>query len=201
ASLRGYEGRRHEQNGRQAARLQQGAQRRADDRWFGGVLELEGAHDQAATAWKNYRTGRTRAHAPHRPLGRAARPFTDFGAWGRARRGSWKVEVTMSNAPALPAHVAIIMDGNGRWAAERGLPRLVGHRRGADAVRRVVRAARELGLPALTLYAFSAQNWRRPRAEVGHLMRLLRAFVIDEAAELMARGIRIVTVGDLARLP
>jgi undecaprenyl diphosphate synthase len=101
----------------------------------------------------------------------------------------------------LPAHVAIIMDGNGRWAAERGLPRVEGHRRGAGAVRRVVRAARELGLPALTLYAFSAQNWRRPRAEVGHLMRLLRAFALDEAAELMARGIRVVTIGDLASLP
>jgi undecaprenyl diphosphate synthase len=100
-----------------------------------------------------------------------------------------------------PAHVAIIMDGNGRWAAERGLPRHEGYARGAQAVRRVVRAARQLGLPALTLYAFSAQNWQRPHAEVGHLMRLLRTFAIDEAAELMESGIRVVTIGDLARLP
>jgi hypothetical protein len=102
---------------------------------------------------------------------------------------------------ALPRHVAIIMDGNGRWAAERGLPRHDGHRRGAEAVRRVVRAARELGLPALTLYAFSAQNWERPRNEVGHLMRLLGTFAVDEAPELLARGIRVVTIGDLERLP
>jgi undecaprenyl diphosphate synthase len=101
----------------------------------------------------------------------------------------------------LPHHVAIIMDGNGRWAEERGLPRAEGHRRGADAVRRVVRAARELGLSALTLYAFSAQNWARPRAEVAHLMRLLASFVGGERDELLARGIRVVTIGDLARLP
>jgi undecaprenyl diphosphate synthase len=101
----------------------------------------------------------------------------------------------------LPRHVAVIMDGNGRWAAERGLPRAEGHRAGADAVRRVVRAARELGLPALTLYAFSAQNWARPRGEVAHLMRLLGAFVVDERPELLARGIRVVTIGDLGRLP
>jgi undecaprenyl diphosphate synthase len=102
---------------------------------------------------------------------------------------------------ALPRHVAVIMDGNGRWAAERGLPRREGHRAGADAVRRVVRAARELGLPALTLYAFSAQNWARPRAEVAGLMRLLGAFVVDERPELLARGVRLVTIGDVARLP
>jgi undecaprenyl diphosphate synthase len=102
---------------------------------------------------------------------------------------------------AVPRHVAIIMDGNGRWAAERRLPRQEGHRNGADAVRRVVRAARELGLPALTLYAFSAQNWERPRPEIAHLMHLLRTFAIDEKPELMARGIRVMTIGDVRRLP
>jgi len=101
----------------------------------------------------------------------------------------------------LPRHVAVIMDGNGRWAAERGLPRRAGHRRGADAVRRVVQAARELGISTLTLYAFSAQNWDRPRAEVAHLMRLLRSFLIDERAEILARGIRLITIGDRRRLP
>jgi undecaprenyl diphosphate synthase len=101
----------------------------------------------------------------------------------------------------LPCHVAIIMDGNGRWAERHGLPRDAGHRRGADAVRAVVRAAREIGLPALTLYAFSAQNWGRPVTEVAHLMRLLRRYLLDERAELCARGIRVVAVGDLARLP
>jgi undecaprenyl diphosphate synthase len=93
------------------------------------------------------------------------------------------------------------MDGNGRWAEARGLPRAEGHRRGADAVRRVVRAARERGLEALTLYAFSTENWGRPGAEVGHLMRLLGAFAVDERAELLARGVRVVTIGDLGRLP
>src|SRR5436305_2676597 len=81
---------------------------------------------------------------------------------------------------ALPRHVAIIMDGNGRWAKRRGLPRLEGHRKGADAVRAVVRAAREIGLPALTLYAFSSQNWSRPVDEVRALMELLRDYAIEE---------------------
>ena len=101
----------------------------------------------------------------------------------------------------LPEHVAIIMDGNGRWAAARGGARSDGHREGAEAVRRVVRAARELGIPYLTLYAFSAQNWERPAAEVADLMRLLLRFVLQERAELNARGIRLTTIGDPARLP
>jgi len=105
----------------------------------------------------------------------------------------------MTSAP--PRHVAIIMDGNGRWATERGLPRDQGHRQGAEAVRRVVRAARELGLEALTLYAFSTDNWGRPQDEVTNLMRLLRTFVLEERSELVARGIRVRTIGDRARLP
>jgi undecaprenyl diphosphate synthase len=100
-----------------------------------------------------------------------------------------------------PRHVGIIMDGNGRWAAERGLPRSEGHRRGAESVRRVVRAARELGLSTLTLYAFSAQNWGRPRREVLALMRLLAEFVGSARAELLSNGIRLTTIGDLSRLP
>ncbi len=81
----------------------------------------------------------------------------------------------------LPEHVAIIMDGNGRWAAARGGTRSDGHRQGAEAVRRVVRAARELGVRYLTLYAFSAQNWERPAAEVADLMQLLLRFVLRNA--------------------
>jgi undecaprenyl diphosphate synthase len=103
--------------------------------------------------------------------------------------------------PILPEHVAIIMDGNGRWAAARGGGRADGHREGAVGVRRVVRAARELGIGTLTLYAFSAQNWERPAAEVSELMRLLLRFVLQERAELNARGIRLTTIGDTARLP
>ena len=93
------------------------------------------------------------------------------------------------------------MDGNGRWAAERGMPREAGHRRGADAVRDTVRAARELGVSVLTLYAFSAQNWSRPSGEIAHLMALLRTFLIAERAELLSAGIRVVAIGDEARLP
>src|SRR4029079_928065 len=85
----------------------------------------------------------------------------------------------------LPRHVGIIMDGNGRWAERRGLPRLDGHRIGADSVRDVTRAARELGIEALTLYAFSSQNWQRPVDEVGGLMQLLRDYLIGERAEIL----------------
>ena len=101
----------------------------------------------------------------------------------------------------LPRHVAIIMDGNGRWAQKRGLPRIEGHRQGAQSVRKVVRAAREAGLRALTLYAFSAQNWRRPPEEVGALMQLLRDFLIEERPEIMDNGIRLTAIGNVDRLP
>jgi undecaprenyl diphosphate synthase len=93
------------------------------------------------------------------------------------------------------------MDGNGRWAQEHGLARVEGHRQGAKAVRDVVRAAREAGLGALTLYAFSAQNWQRPADEVATLMQLLRDYVIDERAEIMDNDIRLVAIGEVERLP
>jgi len=101
----------------------------------------------------------------------------------------------------LPRHVAVIMDGNGRWAQEHGLPRVEGHRQGAKAVREVVRAAREVGLRALTLYAFSAQNWQRPPEEVATLMQLLRDYVIEERDEIMDNDIRLVAIGEVERLP
>ena len=93
------------------------------------------------------------------------------------------------------------MDGNGRWARSQGLPREEGHEKGADSVRTVVRAARKLGLPALTLFAFSSQNWDRPPEEVFHLMELLRRYLIQERAEILDNGIRLVTVGNTERLP
>jgi undecaprenyl diphosphate synthase len=107
----------------------------------------------------------------------------------------------MLNPSNLPRHVAIIMDGNGRWAKRRGLPRIEGHRKGADSVRDVVRASRELGLKALTLYAFSSQNWERPMEEVRALMELLRDYVVEERPEIMDNDIRLVTIGDRSRLP
>ena len=99
-----------------------------------------------------------------------------------------------------PHHVAIIMDGNGRWAKARGLPRVAGHRRGADAVRRVVRGAGELGIPVLTLFAFSTENWTRPADEVNDLMGLLRHYLRGEIAELHQQGVRLRVIGDRARL-
>jgi undecaprenyl diphosphate synthase len=104
-------------------------------------------------------------------------------------------------SPELPRHIAIIMDGNGRWAKRRGLPRIEGHRKGADSVREITRAARELGIEALTLYAFSSQNWDRPIEEVRMLMALLRDYLVDERPEILDNGIRLTTIGNIDRLP
>ncbi|MEI8393135.1 MAG: isoprenyl transferase [Rhodospirillaceae bacterium] len=99
-----------------------------------------------------------------------------------------------------PAHVAIIMDGNGRWAKSRGLPRVAGHRKGAEAVRRTIEAGRELGLRYITLYSFSSENWSRPPGEVGELMALLRYYLGSEIAELNKHGVRLRVIGDRSRL-
>jgi len=101
----------------------------------------------------------------------------------------------------LPRHVGIIMDGNGRWAERHGKPRLEGHRVGAESVRDITRASREAGIEALTLYAFSSQNWARPVEEVTGLMQLLRDFLIDERSEILDNGIRLEAIGDIERLP
>ena len=100
----------------------------------------------------------------------------------------------------LPRHIAIIMDGNGRWAQARGLPRIAGHRRGAEAVRQTVKAAAELGIPYLTLFGFSSENWRRPAGEVHDLMGLLRHFLRGEIADLHKNGVRLRIIGELGRL-
>ncbi|WP_375595960.1 isoprenyl transferase [Algihabitans albus] len=101
---------------------------------------------------------------------------------------------------AVPRHVAIIMDGNGRWASARGLPRTAGHRRGADAVRRSLEAAGELGIEYLTLFGFSSENWGRPEAEVNDLMGLLRRYLRSEIAEMHEKGVRLRVIGDRSRL-
>ncbi len=98
-------------------------------------------------------------------------------------------------------HVAIVMDGNGRWATRRGLPRAAGHRAGADAVRRVVEIAPGCGITALSLYAFSSDNWRRPAAEVSTLMRLFARYLRSETAELIAQGVKLIVIGRRDRLP
>jgi undecaprenyl diphosphate synthase len=96
---------------------------------------------------------------------------------------------------ALPAHIAIIMDGNGRWARRRGLPRVAGHRAGINAVREVVEGSAELGIPVLTLYAFSVENWKRPRTEVSTLMQLLKEYLNKELANIHRNNIRFRTIG------
>lgn len=101
----------------------------------------------------------------------------------------------------LPRHVGIIMDGNGRWAQKKGRPRVEGHKEGSQSVREVTRAARRVGVKALTLYAFSSQNWSRPDEEVAALMELLREYLEKERAEILDKGIRLHAIGELDRLP
>jgi undecaprenyl diphosphate synthase len=101
----------------------------------------------------------------------------------------------------LPRHVAIIMDGNGRWAQLRGEARPLGHKQGSESVRQIVRASRRLGIRALTLYAFSEQNWTRPLGEVDALMELLREFLLSEREEMVQNGIRLEAIGRIERLP
>jgi undecaprenyl diphosphate synthase len=101
----------------------------------------------------------------------------------------------------LPAHVAIIMDGNGRWAKKRLLSRINGHEKGAEAVRMVVRTCRELGIRVLTLFAFSTENWQRPRTEIDALMGLLRRFLASELKEILKNDIRLHVIGQMQRLP
>lgn len=101
----------------------------------------------------------------------------------------------------IPEHLAIIMDGNGRWAKNRGLPRVAGHRAGADSVRKVVESCEALGIRYLTLYAFSSENWNRPKEEVDALMDLLERFLIDKTPEMMEDNVRLTAIGRLDKLP
>ena len=105
------------------------------------------------------------------------------------------------NSPNIPKHIAIIMDGNGRWARERGLPRRDGHRAGAESVREAVEVCKELGVDYLTLYAFSSENWKRPQTEIDALMKLLERFLKDKAGEMHKQNVRLHAIGQLDRLP
>ncbi len=111
-----------------------------------------------------------------------------------------KADADRAAAPAdpspMPRHVAIIMDGNGRWAAKRHLPRVAGHHAGAEAVRRVTRAAREMGLECMTLYAFSSENWKRPEQEVADLTGLMKRFIAADLDEFHAANVRLKIIGD-----
>ncbi|MBN2428984.1 MAG: isoprenyl transferase [Deltaproteobacteria bacterium] len=107
----------------------------------------------------------------------------------------------MTKSIQIPQHIAIIMDGNGRWAEKRFLPRIAGHRQGAKNVRMVVQACRRLGVDYLTLFAFSTENWKRPRKEVDALLKLLIGFLADEMPEMLTNGIRFNVIGDLDMFP
>ena len=104
-------------------------------------------------------------------------------------------------ASTVPRHIAIIMDGNGRWAKKRGLPRIKGHEQGAEAVRECVEGCGELKIEFLTLYAFSAENWQRPKAEVLALMHLLERFLKEKTPELLEKNVRLQAIGRLTDLP
>lgn len=107
----------------------------------------------------------------------------------------------MSAEPGIPEHIAIIMDGNGRWAKKRGLPRVEGHKAGAKAVRVIVEACRRLNIPCLTLYAFSSENWNRPQTEITALFALLLDFLKSETPLLLKQGIALNVIGDLEGMP
>jgi len=111
---------------------------------------------------------------------------------------SLKSQIDLNN---LPNHIAVIMDGNGRWAKERSRPRVFGHRNGVKAVREVTESAAELGVPYLTLYAFSTENWKRPAAEVSSLMGLFVQTVKKELKTLNDNNIRLKAIGDISKLP
>jgi undecaprenyl diphosphate synthase len=107
----------------------------------------------------------------------------------------------MSQSTSDRLHAAIIMDGNGRWASTRGLPRVAGHRAGAEALRRTVEAAPDLGISVLTVYAFSSDNWRRPQPEVSALMKMFHTYLRREQAKCVDKGVRVSVIGRRDRLP
>ena len=123
------------------------------------------------------------------------------GQNSRKKRISEKKLLSLIQKNRLPRHVAIIMDGNGRWAEMRGLPRIAGHREGIRSVRDIVTASRELGIYALTIYAFSQENWQRPFYEINELMALLKEYIKKELPTLMKHEIRFQTIGRIQRLP
>ena len=154
---------------------------------------------------------------------RAVRPYVSFSLCSRnhlwplhANRGNSRVKVPESLKPSsleeerllhdldaerLPHHIAVIMDGNGRWAQRRHLPRVAGHRAGVQSARTAIETCARIGIPALTLYAFSMENWRRPKAEIDFLMRLLREYLRKELPTLHRNNVRMLIIGRVDQLP
>ncbi|MGL4739422.1 MAG: isoprenyl transferase [Sarcina sp.] len=116
-------------------------------------------------------------------------------------RKNGKLEDISLDMDNIPKHIAIIMDGNGRWAKKRGLPRTMGHKAGAETIRKVLRECDDLGVKYLTLYAFSTENWKRPKDEVNAIMKLLVEFLRKEIAELHSNNVKVTTIGDLNKIP
>lgn len=112
-----------------------------------------------------------------------------------------QIKESLKKSGEIPKHIAIIMDGNGRWAKKRGLPRVAGHKRGVDTVKEIVEACAEIGVKFLTLYTFSTENWKRPKDEVSTLMRLLLNSLRDRVSELNDNDIRLTTIGNIESLP
>lgn len=119
----------------------------------------------------------------------------------RSSASDEQVEELLKKSGEIPKHIAIIMDGNGRWAKKRGLPRVAGHKRGVDTVKEIVEACAEIGVKFLTLYTFSTENWKRPKDEVSTLMRLLLNSLRDRVNELNDNDIRLTTIGNIDALP
>jgi undecaprenyl diphosphate synthase len=119
----------------------------------------------------------------------------------RTRDENTKIIEQMKQTGNIPAHIAIIMDGNGRWAKKRGLPRIAGHKEGVESVRDIVDACEQLGVQYLTLYAFSTENWKRPKDEVSMLMRLLMRALRDETDRLHEKNVSVHAIGDISELP
>ncbi|HEY3320321.1 MAG TPA: polyprenyl diphosphate synthase [Planctomycetota bacterium] len=118
-----------------------------------------------------------------------------------AKAPRWEPLAPPLAAEKMPRHIAIIMDGNGRWATQRGMVRINGHQAGVETVRKITRYCGQIKLRALTLYAFSTENWKRPKAEVRFLFRMLRKYLVEERAELMANDVRLTSIGNIAQLP
>ncbi|MGL5822236.1 MAG: isoprenyl transferase [Sarcina sp.] len=116
-------------------------------------------------------------------------------------RKNGKIEDISLDMDNIPKHIAIIMDGNGRWAKKRGLPRTMGHKAGAETIRKVLKECDSLGVKYLTLYAFSTENWKRPKDEVNAIMKLLVEFLRKEIAELHSNNVKVTTIGDLDKIP
>ena len=122
-------------------------------------------------------------------------------AYKRSAKATESAPDDLKKSGPIPRHIAIIMDGNGRWAKSKGMPRALGHREGVRSVREIVSACGELGVEHLTLYAFSTENWKRPKDEVSTLMGLLVSSLRQEIEDLHKNSIRLVTIGDLGSLP